>query len=317
MKRDGIRMLVHHPTWDNALLRLGVLVKALGAACAIGAPPACSASTAMPFSDDTSAGGRRAVGSSSSGAPLSCAERSTLGGAETNGAHAADALCNTLDSSRGGWNSTGAPESRSAGMGPGGDRSGSLFNSPSGSVQAAGPTTGGVLGGPFSGIGGTDSGRSAASAAFHTGGRTSMMSSSLGLGSTNACRTGPDLSGLSNDAYAQNCVTCSGEDYCLQCICTHCTSEVRACSETQGCTDISACVQNSRCTGMDCYCGTHDALSCALGQADGPCREAMLNAPSGRVPTLANPSAGPASDAAVAVATCLDKDGSECKKLCH
>ena len=138
-----------------------------------------------------------------------------------------------------------------------------------------------------------------------------------GSSTTNTCRAGSELAPLDDAEYARNCVECAGDDTCLQCVCTHCTSEVRRCSDTPGCFDISACVQNSGCTGIDCYCGQSDAVTCALGQAAGPCRDAMVRAPSGRIPTIANPSAGPASDAAVAISTCLDNDATECKAACQ
>lgn len=155
----------------------------------------------------------------------------------------------------------------------------------------------------------------------HTGLRETGLGGRLsgyvgGSSATGNCRPESELSGASDLEYAENCVRCAGEDRCLQCVCAQCTAQTRACVETPGCLEISACVKESGCTGVDCYCGRSDALRCATGQADGPCRDAMLGAPSGRIPTIADPSAGPASDAAVAISTCLSSSN-QCASLCQ
>lgn len=174
--------------------------------------------------------------------------------------------------------------------------------------------------------GAASGGTSATGGRIATGGVTHVGSSDTGSGgqvsgyvggssATSECRSDAELSGASDLEYADNCVRCAGEDRCLQCVCAQCTAQTRACAETLGCLDISACVKKSGCTGIDCYCGQIDALRCATGEADGPCRDVMLSAPSGRIPTIANPSAGPASDAAVAVSTCIN-GSSQCTGLC-
>lgn len=175
--------------------------------------------------------------------------------------------------------------------------------------------------------GAASGGTSATGSRIATGGVTHTGSRDTGSGgqvggyvggssATSECRSDAELSGASDLEYADNCVRCAGEDRCLQCVCAQCAAQTRTCVETPGCLAISACVKESGCTGVDCYCGSSDALRCATGQADGPCRDVMLNAPSGRIPTIANPSAGPASDAAVAISTCINSNN-QCTSLCQ
>ena len=80
----------------------------------------------------------------------------------------------------------------------------------------------------------------------------------------------------------------------------------------------TACSDRAResgCTGVDCYCGVASIVACASsGAADGPCKSTMLEAPGARIPTLTDPSAGAASDAAVAVAGCA---GAACQRQCE
>jgi len=66
-----------------------------------------------------------------------------------------------------------------------------------------------------------------------------------------------------------------------------------------------ACARSNDCFGFDCYCGSMDPITCATnGPGNGPCVDVTLAAPRSRVATLLNPSAGPASDAALALANC-------------
>jgi len=87
-----------------------------------------------------------------------------------------------------------------------------------------------------------------------------------------------------------------------------------ACASTEGCQEILACVRDKGCTGIDCYCGTFNALACSGGQSDGPCKSVFLAAPGAHEPSLMAPSAGPASDAALAVGTCAQ--GQACNQTC-
>jgi hypothetical protein len=98
---------------------------------------------------------------------------------------------------------------------------------------------------------------------------------------------------------------CSSGDACGVCICNECGSEFAACAETPGCVEIVACARINRCVGFDCYCGSMDPITCATnGPGNGPCVEVTLAAQGSRLATLGNPSAGPASDAALALSNC-------------
>ena len=98
---------------------------------------------------------------------------------------------------------------------------------------------------------------------------------------------------------------CNSGDACGVCICNECGDAFAACANTPGCLEIVACARINRCVGFDCYCGSLDPITCATnGPGNGPCVEETLAAPRSRIATLGNPSAGPASDAALAIATC-------------
>jgi hypothetical protein len=116
--------------------------------------------------------------------------------------------------------------------------------------------------------------------------------------------------------FVDDCVACAGTDDCASCLCTDCTDAVQSCIATAGCTDILACVRGSGCSGVDCYCGDASAVRCAGGDANGTCKDTFLSAPGGHPPTLKDPSAGPASDAAQAVEKCLQRDKS-CLDICN
>jgi hypothetical protein len=86
------------------------------------------------------------------------------------------------------------------------------------------------------------------------------------------------------------------------------------CTSTLGCLEILACARNSGCNGFDCYCGTADPLECATTNlANGPCLAVMLAAPGSHPPSLIDPNAGPASEAALEVAGC---SGQNCAAPC-
>jgi hypothetical protein len=107
----------------------------------------------------------------------------------------------------------------------------------------------------------------------------------------------------------------SGDDACGTCLCDTCESEVAVCTATPGCFEIVACARVSGCVGLACFCGTVDAFTCAaIGGANGPCVDATLAAPGSHLPTLASPSAGPASEAALALSTC---SGQRCIATCQ
>jgi hypothetical protein len=87
-----------------------------------------------------------------------------------------------------------------------------------------------------------------------------------------------------------------------------------ACTDTPGCLEILACARNSGCTGFACYCGTIDLLACATTDlANGSCLAVMQAAPGAHAPSLVDPNAGPASEAALDLANCT---GQRCAADC-
>jgi len=106
-----------------------------------------------------------------------------------------------------------------------------------------------------------------------------------------------------------------GADACGACVCARCNSELDSCLAIAGCAEILVCVRDSGCSGSDCYCGDATLPECLAGDARGPCREAVLAAPGGKAPSLTDPSAGPASDAALRVADCAEADPA-CGEVC-
>lgn len=193
----------------------------------------------------------------------------------------------------------------------------------SGGVYAAPAASGGATGGmQTSGAGGTivvsvsggNSGAFAGVAAagssneLATGGVVAMGGSSGGAGAAAPLQTGDSLR-----------AACEGSptDVCAACVCSSCKAEVARCDETAGCADILKCVAESGCSGAACYCGTIDVLRCANGEANGACKGAMLSAPGSRTPTLADASAGPASDAALGIASCMQGPRGACAAACE
>ena len=140
-----------------------------------------------------------------------------------------------------------------------------------------------------------------------------------GAGSAGKTSGATDTGGASSAAgasseFEQECLA-RAADACEQCLCSSCTDQLQACAATEGCPELVVCIRDNHCTGIACYCGTFDPIACANGEANGPCKAAILDAPGGRVPTLISPSAGPASDAAVAISLC-EQSGQPCAQAC-
>ncbi len=111
------------------------------------------------------------------------------------------------------------------------------------------------------------------------------------------------------------CAELGTSDACGACVCSECGTELDTCANTPGCPEILACVRENGCSGTDCFCGDAALPRCFNGGGDGPCKDVVLAAPGGREPTLADPSGGPASDAALEVGECADDDD-RCADVC-
>jgi hypothetical protein len=114
---------------------------------------------------------------------------------------------------------------------------------------------------------------------------------------------------------AESCAAFGAGDACAACVCERCQATLRACAETPGCPEILACVRESGCSGRDCFCGDANLAECLRGKGNGPCHGVTLAAPGGKELSAADPSAGPASDSALAVSRCA-QDGDQCSELC-
>ncbi len=169
--------------------------------------------------------------------------------------------------------------------GSGGTRGGKAGASAGGS-NAKGGSSGGVsmAGGPPAGGAGEVGGAS-------------------GEGGTPACN--PDDTSV---PFKTRCLACA-TDTCGTCLCNDCTQKLETCQNTPGCQDVADCVIASGCNSEACYCGTYGLVECLAGQSDGPCKDVMLNAPGGHAPTATDVSAGPATDAALAVGLCAISGG--------
>jgi hypothetical protein len=122
---------------------------------------------------------------------------------------------------------------------------------------------------------------------------------------------------VSAEEWDANCLACAGDDACASCACQSCAEQLHDCEATPGCQAIAECVRASACVGIQCYCGSDTAAACAAeGGGNGPCKEVILSAPGGKPPNLAQPSAGPASDALAGLATCLQGQ-STCGSVCN
>jgi hypothetical protein len=125
----------------------------------------------------------------------------------------------------------------------------------------------------------------------------------------------PTPASLETAAVDEVCSMFGTSDACAGCVCAECSSELVDCAETPGCAEILACVRESGCTGTDCYCGDAVLIICIGGAGNGPCKDVVLAAPGGRQPTVADPSGGPASDAALRIADCAEEEG-RCADVC-
>jgi hypothetical protein len=108
--------------------------------------------------------------------------------------------------------------------------------------------------------------------------------------------------------FKTRCLACA-TDTCGTCLCNDCTQKLETCQNTPGCQDVADCVIASGCNSEACYCGGYALSDCLSGQADGPCKAVMLNAPGGHEPSIGDISAGPATDAALAVGLCAISGG--------
>jgi hypothetical protein len=144
-----------------------------------------------------------------------------------------------------------------------------------------------------------------------TGGTSGSKEAGASQGGSSDASCGASPSGATFEA---TCLACATSP-CEQCLCTGCTEQLKTCNSTPGCPEIAVCIRQSGCKGIDCYCGTIDALTCVAGQANGPCKSVILAAPGGHQPSLQSPSGGPASDAALAIGTCAQQ-GPSCSQVC-
>jgi hypothetical protein len=111
-------------------------------------------------------------------------------------------------------------------------------------------------------------------------------------------------------------VLCNTGDRCGECLCSACPDEIARCAATPGCAEILACARVNACFGFECFCGSVNLLSCvSSGEGNGACRDISLEAPGSHPPTVLNPNAGPASEAALNVANCQAQTG-QCDGSC-
>jgi hypothetical protein len=183
---------------------------------------------------------------------------------------------------------------------------------PTGGAPTGGAPTGGAPtgGAPTGGAPSATGGRAAAGEHPATTGGRGEPASAGGLGGAVVACDDPTLD------FEARCQACA-EDACARCLCDECPTETEACQRTAGCAEIAACVVETACAGAACFCGDADALRCLSGESNGPCKDVILNAPGGRTPSLDNPSAGPASDAAVALSSCTEPPAGVCSTECR
>lgn len=181
-----------------------------------------------------------------------------------------------------------------------------------GSVGAAGgsaiPGSSSPLGGQGA-TGNVDGGGDVPTNGGSSGAATSAPTTGGHGSSLNACGSAEQSRG-----FEQDCLACAANS-CEMCLCSDCTEQLEQCADTPGCPEILQCTRQSGCFGVACYCGDFDAVACVGGQSNGPCKDLILSAPGSRVPSVINPSAGPASDAAVAISTCAGM-GQPCAEAC-
>ena len=189
---------------------------------------------------------------------------------------------------------------------PGNDADASPRDGSGGTSTMAGSGDSPIAGTSTAG-GGSAGGPSGGGASGGSGGSADTTSGAADTGGAGSA------AGASGE-FEQGCLA-RAADACEQCLCTSCTDQLQACAATEGCPELVVCIRDNHCQGAACYCGTFDPVACANGQANGPCKAAILDAPGGRVPTLISPSAGPASDAAVAISHC-EQSGQPCAQAC-
>jgi hypothetical protein len=103
---------------------------------------------------------------------------------------------------------------------------------------------------------------------------------------------------------------------CESCVSDKCSAPLADCEATSGCDEILTCVLDTGCAGIACYCGTAPLVpDCLAGAGDGACKAVALAQEGGREPTIDNPSGGPASDTAFALAQCAS-DPNTCADVC-
>jgi hypothetical protein len=184
-----------------------------------------------------------------------------------------------------------------------------------GSAASAGRegNAGSAAKGGSSGTGGTGGSGTAgrATGGNTAGGEAGTTSGAGGEGGSMACN--PDDTSV---PFKTRCLACA-KNACGECLCTDCTSNLQTCQNTPGCQDIAQCVVDAGCKDVSCYCGSVAEATClATGQADGPCKDVILNAPGGHAPSATDISAGPAATAAIAVGLCATMGGA-CETECQ
>lgn len=132
---------------------------------------------------------------------------------------------------------------------------------------------------------------------------------------TGGATAGAGPAGEPNSELQAVCAAAAGSGACEKCVCESCQAPLETCADTAGCLVILECVQSNGCSGLDCWCGDVPIANCVLGEGNGPCRDEVLAAPGGKAPTLADPSGGPAADAAAAVGDC-SSDPKTCGDAC-
>jgi hypothetical protein len=173
-----------------------------------------------------------------------------------------------------------------------------------------GPDPTAMGGSSSSGTGGGQSAAQGGGAAAPESTVPANQSSETGAGAAGAAGT----SAMTEPSVGDAC-TALVDDACAACLCESCRTVLDTCAATSGCPEILACVRDSACSGNECFCGDALLPACLSGQGNGPCKQAVLDAPLGRQPTLADASGGPASDAALGVAECAEEND-RCAQAC-
>jgi hypothetical protein len=176
--------------------------------------------------------------------------------------------------------------------------------------SGAGTELGGGKGGTGNGKAGASSGGSNARAGASGGPSTAGAPAAGEAGEAGDANGGASACNPDDTSvpFKARCLACA-TDTCGTCLCNDCTQKLETCQDTPGCQDVADCVIASGCNSEACYCGGYALSDCLSGQADGPCKAVMLNAPGGHEPSIGDISAGPATDAALAVGLCAISGG--------